>query len=263
MLRTGLLLIAFSSALAACGGLPAERERSGQVPVSQQEVVGEARRAAKAHTDLGMMYLRGGQLPVALEEARKAIDADASYPLGYNLLGIVQMYLEENRAAEEAFGRAMEMAPNDPEINNNYGWFLCRSGREKQSIDYFVTASKNTLYSTPTKPLTNAAICLISSGDDKGGEEFLLKALRADPLNGDAQFLLADLYYRTGRPVDARMRMAEVNKLLAPTAQSVWLALRIERKLGDREAEMSLGKQLRRDYPESREYQLLRQGLYQ
>jgi type IV pilus assembly protein PilF len=263
MLRTWLLPVAFASFLTACGGMPGTGEREGQLPVSQQQVVGEARRAAKAHTDLGMVYLREGQLPVALEEARRAIDADSSYPLGYNLLGVVQMYLDETRAAEEALGRALQLAPLDPEINNNYGWFLCRSGREKQSIDYFVAASKNTLYAAPTKPLTNAAICSISGGDDKAGEDFLLKALRADPQNGDAQFLLADLYYRTGRNIDAKLRLNEVHRLLAPTAQSVWLALRIERKLGDREAELRYGKQLRREFPESREYQLLRQGLFQ
>jgi type IV pilus assembly protein PilF len=111
--------------------------------------------------------------------------------------------------------------------------------------------------------LTNAAVCSISAGDDKAGEEFVLKALRADPQNGDAQYLLADLYYRTGRHVDAKLRLNEVHRLLAPTAQSIWLALRIERKLGDRDEERRYGKQLRRDYPESREYQLLRQGLYQ
>jgi type IV pilus assembly protein PilF len=263
MLRTGLLLVVFSSMLAACGGLPVDGERAAQTPVSQREVVGEARRAAKAHTDLGMVYLREGQLSVALEEARRAIDSDSSYPLGYNLLGLVQMYLDENRAAEEALGKALQLAPHDPEINNNYGWFLCQTGREKQSLEYFLMASRNTLYSTPTKPLTNGAICAISGGDDKAGEDFLLKALRADPQNGDAHFLLAEVYYRSNRLIDAKLHLADVHRLLAPTAQSVWLGLRIERKLGDRDAELAYGKQLRREFPNSREYQLLKQGFYQ
>lgn len=249
--------------LSACGGMQLDGDKSVQTPVSQQTAVGDARRSAKAHTDLGMLYLREGQLNVALEEARKAIEADSSYPLGYNLYGLVQMYLDDSRAAEESLGRALQLAPSDPEINNNYGWFLCQSGREKQSIQYFVVASKNTLYVAPTKPLTNAAICSITAGDDKGGEEFLNKALRADPQNGDAHFLLAELYYRTGRFVDARLRLADVHRLSAPTAQSVWLGLRIERKLGDREAESRYGKQLRREFQASREFQLLKQGIYQ
>lgn len=262
MVRTGWWWLLVPLLLSACGGMPAEGDK-GRTPVSQQTAVGEARKAAKAHTDLGMVYLNDGQLNVALDEARKAIDADPSYPLGYNLLGLVQMYLDDNRAAEENLRRALQLAPSDPEINNNYGWFLCQRGREKQSIEYFVEASRNTLYAAPTKPLTNAAICSISAGDDKAGEDFLMKALRADPQNGDAQFLLADLYFRTGRLVDARMRLNEVHRLLAPTAQSVWLGVRIERRLGDREAELHYSKQLRREFPESREFQMLKQGLYQ
>lgn len=249
--------------LSACGGMPLESDQSVQTPISQQTAVGDARRGAKAHTDLGLVYLRDGQLNVAREEARMAIEADSSYPLGYNLLGLVQMYLEDNRAAEESLSRALQLAPGDPEINNNYGWFLCQTGREKQSIQYFVTASKNTLYTAPTKPLTNAAICSITAGDDKGGEDFLLRALRVDPQNGDAHFLLAELYYRTGRLIDARLRLADVHRLGAPTAQSAWLGLRIERKLGDREAEMRYGKQLRREFSDSREFQLMKQGIYQ
>jgi type IV pilus assembly protein PilF len=54
-----------------------------------------------------------------------------------------------------------------------------------------------------------------------------------------------------------------VHRLGAPSAQSVWLGLRIERKLGDREAETRYGKQLRREFQDSREFQLLKQGNYQ
>jgi len=249
--------------LSACAGLPLENGNSVQTPVSQQTAVGDAQRGAKAHTDLGMLYLRDGKLSVALDEARKAVEADSSYPLAYNLHGLVQMYLDDNPAAEKSLSRALQLAPTDPEINNNFGWFLCQSGRQKESIQYFVLASKNTLYVAPTKPLTNAAMCSIIMGDDKGGEDFLLRALAVDPQNGDAHFLLAELYYRTGRLVDARVQLADAHRLGAPSAQSVWLGLRIERKLGDREAETQYGKQLRREFPGSREFQLLKQGIYQ
>lgn len=259
------LLAAFTVAglLAGCAGSPTPGAESSQTPISQQVAVGDARQRAKAHTDLGMLYLRDGRLGVALDEARLAIEADASYPLGFNLLGLVRMYLKEEKAAEESFARALRLAPSDPEINNNYGWFLCQSGRERQSLSHFEAASKSQLYSTPTKPLTNAGICSLSIKDDKGAEEFLLRALRVDPTNSDAQFLLADISYRTGRLLLAKSRLAEVHKISEPTAQTVWLGLRIERKLGDREEESRYSSQLRRKFHESREFQLLMQGNFE
>lgn len=250
--------------LAGCAGAPTPgAAESSPTPVSQQVAVGDARQRAKAHTDLGMLYFREGRLGVALDEARLAIESDAGYPLGYNLLGLVRMYLKEEKSAEENFARALRLAPSDPEINNNFGWFLCQSGRERQSFGYFETASRSQLYSTPTKPLTNAGICSLSIKDDKGAEEFLLRALRVDPTNSDAQFLLADICYRTGRLPQARNRLADVHRMIEPTAQTVWLGLRIERKLGDREEEMRHVNQLRRKFQESREYQLLMQGNFE
>jgi type IV pilus assembly protein PilF len=262
MVKKSKWWILLSLALSACGGMPASVEDDGHTPISQQTATGNARMAAKAHTDLGMAYLSEGRPDVALDEAHKAIESDSSYPLGYNLLGVVQMQLENSRAAEENLRRALSLAPNDPEINNNYGWFLCQNDRQKESIPYFVTASKNTLYAYPTKPLTNAALCSMVINDDKSAEDFLLQALRADPRNGNAYFLLAEINFRTDRLTDARTRLSEAHRLNLPTAQSVWLGVRIERRLGDKEAEADLARQLRREFPDSREFQLLKQGRY-
>jgi type IV pilus assembly protein PilF len=250
--------------LAACvSNRPTVDSSSVQGPVSQQEAVGDARQRAKAHTELGMVYFRDNQLNIAMNEARTAIDADSGYPLGYNLLGLVQMYLKENRLAEESFARALRLAPGDPEITNNYGWFLCHTGRERESIGYFESSARSPLYSTPTKPLTNAAICLLGIKDDKGAEYFLNRALRADSQNADAEFLLADIYYRNNRLAEARQRLGERHKKGDPTPQTAWLGLRLERKLGDREAENRYATVLKRNFQGSREFEQLTQGNFE
>jgi type IV pilus assembly protein PilF len=264
MNRSHVLTFLFfvATAIAGCAGAPSGKIESAQSPVSQQAAVGDARQRAKAHTDLGMVYLREGRLNVALDEARIAIESDSSYPLGYNLLGLVRMYLKENQAADESFATALRLAPGDPEVNNNYGWFLCQTGRERQSFQYFDTASQSQLYATPTIPLTNAGICALGIRDDRAAESFLLRAMRVDPANAEAQFMLATICHRTGRLSEARMRLAEVLRMTEPTAQTSWLGLRIERKLGDREAEARYASQLRRKFQDSVEYRLLMQGKF-
>jgi type IV pilus assembly protein PilF len=261
--KTWLLAVPVVAMLAACGSSPYGVDTAAQTPVSQQTPVGEAARAAKAHADLGMVYLREGQLNVALDEARKAIAADSSYPLAYNVLGLVQMYLKDNRSAETTFNEALRLAPNDPEINNNMGWFLCQTNRERQSIPYFVAASEVPLNASPTKPLTNAGVCSVMGGDDKGAEDLLQRALRVDPQNTDAMFVLAELYFRNNRLSEAQSRLRQMQQMTPPAAQAAWLGLRIERKLGNRDAERQYATQLRRDFPDSREYQLLTQGKFQ
>lgn len=250
--------------LFGCAANPSTKDDSSmQGPVSQQVAVGDARQRAKAHVELGMEYLGSRRLSVALDEARHAIAADSSYPMSYNLLALVDMYLKENRGAEENFQRALSLAPGDPEINNNYGWFLCQSEREQQSIPYFVTASNAQLYSTPTKPLTNAGICSLGMKDDKGAESFLLKALREDSSNIDAQFLLADICYRNGRLDEARARLNDIHRRGEPSAQTAWLGLRVARKLDDRDGENRYVSEIRRRFHDTREYQLLMQGQFE
>lgn len=246
-------------AVTGCAGNPADDAAMRQ-PVAMQEAVGDARSRAKAHTELGMLYLREGRTEIALEEVRIALDADPDYPLAHNLLGLVKMVLKEDRAAEESFERAFRLAPGDPEININYGWFLCQTGREQRSIAYFSTAGKSALYGQPTKPLTNAGICSIRMKDDKGAEDFLMRALRADPANADARYFLADIAYRAGRHAEARLHLNELHRLMEPTADSAWLGLRIERKLGDRDAEARYGSMLRRRFAGTTPHQKYMQG---
>lgn len=263
MVRILVSVLVSSLVVSGCVSQPPIATTSAEGPVSQRAVVGDATQRARAHVDLGFSYLQANKLDIALSEAKIAIESDPSYPLGYNLQGLVQMYLNENRAAEQSFSRALQLAPGDPEISNNFGWFLCLAGRERAALPYFEAAAGNPLYLTPTKPLTNAAMCLIGVKDDQGGEDFLLRALKADPKNYDAQFVLAGLYYRSGRLLEAKQQLDERHRHVDPTAQSAWLGLRLERKLGDREAEQRYNIIIRRNFPRSREHDLLMQGNFE
>ena len=59
---------------------------------------------------------------------------------------------------------------------------------------------------------------------------------------------------------EARKFVSRYNKLVNPSAESLWLALRIERKAGERSTESSYASQLRRNFPGSPEYQALQRG---
>lgn len=250
--------------LVACVSNPGGgTQRIAEKPVSEQTETTENRQRAKVHTELGALYMQSGRFAVALDETRIALESDSSYPPAYNLLGLVRMFLGETSAAEEAFRSALNLAPNDPEINNNYGWFLCQTGKPEESLRYFRSAYNNTLYKTPTKPYTNAGLCLLRQKQYKEAEEHLNTALRYDAGNTQAMYWLGELYYQTGRLVEARTRVNEMSRMLEPSVEITWLGVRVERKLGDREAELRHATQLRRRFQETPEYQKLMQGQYE
>jgi type IV pilus assembly protein PilF len=228
--------------------------------------VGDARNRARLHTELASLYYSAGNFGVALEELRTAEKADSGYAPTHGMLGLVYMQLKENGRAEDAFERALRISPNDADINHNYGWFLCQTAREPASIKYFLTAIRNPLYPTPSRSYSAAGFCTLKMEESKtrykDAEAFFERALRLDPDDAAALLYMGQIRYRQGNIGEARKLVARFNKVTTPNAESLWLALRIERRLGERLQEQALANQLRRRYPDSAEYQALTQGRY-
>lgn len=224
--------------------------------------VSDARNRARVHTELAAAYYERGNMGVALDELRTANAADPSYAQAYGLLGLVYMELKDARQAESNFERGIQLSPNDGDINHNYGWFLCQNGREKESIKYFLQALRNPLYGSPARTYSAAGLCSVRANNTKDAEEFFQRALRLDADDTNALLHLAQIRYRQGNMEDARRLVSRYNKLVSPNPESLWLALRVERKLGERVTEQSYANQLRRRFPNSAEYQSLQRGQY-
>jgi type IV pilus assembly protein PilF len=252
-----LAVLAILVLVAACATKEAE-PTSGAI-VGE---VGDARNRARVHTELASAYYERGNMGVALDELRQATTADPTYSGSYGLLGLVYMELKDPRQAEANFERALRLSPNDAEINHNYGWFLCQNGREKESTRYFLQALRNPLYASPGRTYSAAGFCSVRAGNIKDAEEFLQRALKLDSDDASALLNLGQIRYQQGNVAEARRLISRYNKLVSPSPESLWLALRIERKGGERAAEQSYANQLRRRFPNSAEYQSLQRGQY-
>jgi len=248
-----------SNAPREASGPPADVSAVEQ-SVSTQTSATDVRQRAKVHTELGMFYLKDNRPDVALEEAKIALDADSGYAPAYNLRGLIYMALRQNELAESNFQQALRLATGDPEINNNYGWFLCQTGKVKESFAYFNLALRNPLYQTPAKALSNAGVCYMMNKDDLNGESYLFRSLKLDPSNLRAYYLLADISYRAKRYDDARDWLKQMHTKIEPTSETAWLALKIDRKLGNRDGEANNTAILRRKYRDTIEYQQMMRG---
>ena len=250
----GLLCLLVSDAVLA----QRNPENAGQQPVF------DSKRSARIHTELGSRYFLAGQNAYALEELNIALAADSNYFQAYSVRGLVFAVLKDFPKAEADFERAIRLAPNDPEVNNNYGWFLCETGKERQSIAYYLNALKHPLYETPDKAYTNAGRCALKAGDHVGAEGYLQQAIRLSQDDApEARLHLAAIYFKKGALEDARRFLNDALKQMEPpTANALWLGVRLERKLGNRVSEGGYAAQLRSRYPESPEYQEFLNGKF-
>lgn len=252
----GVLLLAVASARAQKSEPPPPDSLASAVPK-------DIHTRAKLHTELGSMYFQSGNLIVALEELTIAISINPNYAQAYSTRGLVLYYIKELASAEKDFQRALSLDEKDPEINNNYGWFLCQTGKAKESIGFFLRAINNPLYQTPETAALNAGSCYIKLGDLATAEEFVRKNLRLSRDNPQALLQLAKISYLRGNYEAAREQLRNVVRQTDPDAETLWLSLRVEHRLGDRSAESSLIAQLRRKYPDSPEYQEFLKGNFE
>ncbi len=218
---------------------------------------------ADIHTQLASAYYARGQYGVALEEVKSAMEAVSEYAPAYNVRGLIYTDLKEWATAEENFLRAIKLEPLNSDANHNYGWYLCsKRNKYAESVKYFYAALKNPLYKTPEKSLQQAGNCALKAGDLATAEDALQKADRLQPNNPQSLLSLAQLAWRKGQAATARDLLFQQGKLTAATAESLWLSVRVEHKLGNAEPEVGFTKELKTRFPDSEEAHLLAEGKY-
>lgn len=235
-----------------------------QTAVETRQVTGnqpsDARRRAEAHTSLAGEYFQRGNLTIALTETRLAITEDNGYAPAHNMQGLVYMQLREEGPARQAFEKALALEPNNPEILNNFGWFLCGQGETPRGLDLMLRAANDTRYATPEKAFLSAGLCLRRLGRNAEAEENLRRAVLIRPDLIGALLNLAAITYERGAYKEAENYMGRYARLASPSLDSLVLGARIARATGDRVSEQSYLQQLRRLHPDAPQARELLEG---
>jgi len=227
-----------------------------------EELKQKALQSAVVHTELAGQYYRRGQYRVAIEEANLALKSKLDYAPAYNMLGLIYMDLQEDARAEDNFERALKIAGNDPDIHNNYGWFLCqrRENRIEESISHFMQAIGDSLYEVPEKSYANAGLCVLKLPDYARARAFFREALIIRPGYALARLGLIELDLKRGNLETAESEIARHLKTYPVTAESLLLAVRIAEARNDMNARANYAFQLQKRFPDSREARALRAG---
>jgi type IV pilus assembly protein PilF len=244
------------------GGQQASRDAGTSPLNSATSPNEEIRRRAKIRLELAANHYQQQNYPLALQEADQSVNLDPAFSAGYGMLGLIYMAIGDRAKADQSFNRAISLDPKDAELNNNFGWYLCQTGRQRESLAYFNKALEDRLYATPAKPLHNAGICVLQTGDEAGAESYFLRSFQVDPANAVAMYNLAQLYLKQRNLDRAKFYSDRLMNSYQPTAETVWLALRVARASGNRDYAGQLASQLSQRFPASREAALLQRGAF-
>jgi len=244
------VLTVLLSACATTGG----EDATGNLGVDRRDS------PAKIYVEMGVAYMRDNQDAVALKKLRRAIEVDPDYPDAHNVLGILYERLGETDLAAKHYNRAAALDPRDPFIRNARGSFFCKRGDYPQALQEFDLALGNPLYPTPWVALTNAGLCSERAGDPIKAEGYYRRALTANQRYTPALFQMAELTFQQNNDLSARAYLERFHSEASATAASLWLGVRVEKRLGDRIKSVEYKRRLLKEFPDAPEIQALNQS---
>ncbi len=206
---------------------------------------------AAINTQLGIAYMGDNKPDLAMRALRKALQKDPDLVLAHDAIAVLYERLGEFNKADRHFRRALDLDPKNSNAQNNYGAFLCRRGRIKEAEAHFRAALDNPLYAHPEQAWSNWGFCAVKAGDNAKAEIYLRRALHRNPKFAPALLEMARLGYRRKRWRQARAYLERYRAVAPNTPGGLWLAIRIERQLGNRNAAASDALLLKSKYPDS------------
>lgn len=258
---TAIAAVLLLTVLAGCAQRPLDSAPETAGPITESDEP-ENRKRARIRLELASSYFEQGQTNVALDEIKQSLAADPTYAKAYVLRGLVFMQMNDNRLAEESFQRAIQLNPRDPDALHNYGWFVCQQGRHAQAVDLFTRALASPVYGGQSKTLRAKGVCQIRMGQLAEAEGSLSRSYELDPADPFTAYNLASLLFRRGEDTRAQFIIRRLNNSELANAETLWLGIKVERRLRNMQVAEQLAQQLGRRFGQSPQWGYYQRGAF-
>ena len=216
--------------------------------------------AADLNYQLGARYYRNGEYDLSRDRLLLSLELDPKNAIAWSTLGLTYEALGNARLAEEAYDKAVQVAPRDFLIQGNYAVFLCRQGRYDDARVYFDKALKAPTNDYAERTFTNAGVCMMQKPDFEQAETYLRGALERRPDHAEALLQISVLFYEKTDYLRSRAFLQRYLSSNPVSPAILYHGIQIEQQLGDDAARREYTIQLLRDYPDSPEAQKVRQS---
>lgn len=228
-------------------------ETTSEIRGERKEKKPDLIEASDINVQLAIGYVQREQYQPARDKLEKAIEQNPDNLLAYKTLAYLYALLGLVDEAEEKYTEALELKPDDPDLSNSYGAFLCANGRLKKAQEYFAVAYNNPFYASHYLAQSNAGSCFIKQGDYKKAEALLRKSLRVQAKVPGSLISMAEIGIKTERYLMARAYIQRYHDIKPASAESLWLQIQAEKALGANKHYLKYARQLISDFPDSDE----------
>lgn len=180
-------------------------------------------RTAKINAQLGIAYLEQQSIQKAKKKLLLALKQDSTIPEPWYSMAYFMETTGNPAQADQYYVKAIKVSRGRGDAENNYGTFLCRTGKYKEAVQHFVLATKDPEYLTPADAYENAGLCANRIPDEQRAHAFFDRALAYEPERPTSLMALAELDFKHGKYKIAKINLNKFLTISPPTDRSMAL----------------------------------------
>ncbi|MGF1909571.1 type IV pilus biogenesis/stability protein PilW [Vibrio kasasachensis] len=223
-MKTRILAIYLTLFLPACVTVDV-----GNKPVIESH----SEQKAESRIALGVGYLQQGNMIKAQENLQKAYQYAPNFYRSQIALAHYYEQVDENSKAENLYRTALAQHPNNGNVLNNYGTFLCKQKQYQKADKLFNQAIEKPDYYLISDSYENAAFCALKSKNKAKAIGYFERALDYDPTRYRSSLNLAKLQIEQNKLADARIRLVRLTKHHGARKEAIKLMIELEEKAGN------------------------------
>lgn len=184
-------------------------------------------KAADARIELGMNYLTLGHNVRAKQNFELALRYAPSYVYASSAIAYYYQQVFEPELADKWYRKALNESPNNGDVLNNYGVFLCRQQDYAHAQLQFKQAIHQSGYYHVSASYENAGLCATMQGDLQQAQTYFHKSLEYEPSRFRSNIELVKISVHFGAFSEARQRLQNIHRQFGQKAEVQQLELEI------------------------------------
>lgn len=207
---------------------------------------------ADARIALGLGYLFAENWLKAKENLEIAVTYAPNYYRSLISIAYYYQLVGETNLADKNYTKALRQSPNNGDVLNNYGVFLCGLDQFEQADKLFNRAINQSKYYRTADSYENAALCALKKGDKSRAAYYFKRCLDYDPNQLWPMFQLAKMDVEAKKLSQARDRLLKIHKKFGYQKKSLNLLIKVEENAGNEVLVKKYTDLLKRRYSNSK-----------
>lgn len=218
-------------------------------------------KAVRIYVEAGTRYLQSNKMENASRALHRAYEIAPDDPTVNNALALFYNAEGEDAQAVRHFEKAIAQDPGFSQARNNYAAYLYEHKQYDAAIKQLEMVTKDYKYSRRYTAYENLGICYLQRDDKQSAAAAFNRALQLNPNLPTSLLEMAELSLEEGNNLMVSRYLTKYEAIAQPSPKQLWLGIRLQRILGDKNKLASYELALKKLFPGSDEYKTYKASL--